>query len=400
MKPSRLARVLGVLLLTFAATLGAQTQTAVEYYYAAWDYYFVTSFPDEVAVLDSGAFGGVWKRTGQTFEVLAQPGADALPTCRFFSTSFAPKSSHFYTPFAAECNGLKTGADWQYESIAFYLQLPNAAGNCPAGTVTLYRLYNQGMGGAPNHRYTTSVTIFNQMLAAGWVLEGNGDTGAFACVPPGGPVAQSAEGLWRGTSTSGRTVTVAVLNDGTYYLAYSNPAGTGVDGAVHGTSTAANGQFTSVRGRAVSLRSLFAGGSKTISGTYVAKTSLNLVVGVGATAESVAATYDASYDAPGNVAALAGTYKGYSGHYADAYPTTSTIDSTGRLLVHGACEHSGQLTPRGSTGVFDLSFISGCLPAGSPALKGILVFDAARGTIAAMLPLFDDDMIFAEGARQ
>jgi hypothetical protein len=126
MEPSRLARGLGVLLLTFAATLGAQTQTAVEYYYAAWDYYFVTSFPDEVAVLDSGAFGGVWKRTGQTFEVLAQPGTDALPTCRFFSTSFAPKSSHFYTPFAAECNGLKTGADWQYESIAFYLQLPNA----------------------------------------------------------------------------------------------------------------------------------------------------------------------------------------------------------------------------------------------------------------------------------
>jgi hypothetical protein len=68
----------------------------------------------------------------------------------------------------------------------------------------------------------------------------------------------------------------------------------------------------------------------------VAKTSLNLVVGVGATAESVAATYDASYDVPGNVAALAGTYKGYSGHYADAFMTTTTIDGAGRLLAQGA----------------------------------------------------------------
>src|SRR3954451_16025760 len=85
----------------------AQTQTAVEYYYQAWDYYFVTSFPDEIAILDGGAFGGVWKRTGQTFDVWSGATTDHLPACRFFSTAFAPKSSHFYTPFASECDGLK-----------------------------------------------------------------------------------------------------------------------------------------------------------------------------------------------------------------------------------------------------------------------------------------------------
>jgi hypothetical protein len=51
----------------------AQTQTAVEYYYAAWDQYFVTSSPDEIAALDGGAFGGVCQRTGQTFTVWSQP---------------------------------------------------------------------------------------------------------------------------------------------------------------------------------------------------------------------------------------------------------------------------------------------------------------------------------------
>jgi hypothetical protein len=171
---------------------GAQTQAAVEYYYAAWDYYFITSFPDEIAVLDGGAFGGVWKRTGQTFDVWTAPGNDQLPACRFFSTAFAPKSSHFYTPFAAECAGLKNGSTWQYENVAFYLQLADSAGVCPAGTAVLYRLYNNGMGGAPNHRYTTSAATFSQMQSLGWTFEGDGRTGAFACVPAPAP---NAEGL-------------------------------------------------------------------------------------------------------------------------------------------------------------------------------------------------------------
>jgi hypothetical protein len=77
-----------------ASTLVA---TAVEYYYAAWNFYFETSFPDEIAALDGGAFSGAWKRTGQTFKVWLQPYGDASPTCRFFNTAFAPKSAHFYS---------------------------------------------------------------------------------------------------------------------------------------------------------------------------------------------------------------------------------------------------------------------------------------------------------------
>jgi hypothetical protein len=158
--------------------------SAVEYYYADWNFYFETSFPDEIAALDGGAFGGVWKRTGQMFNVWASAvDASAVPTCRFFSTAFAPKSSHFYTPFANECAVVKTEPAWQYESIAFYIALADANGACPAETIPLYRAYDNGMGGAPNHRYTTSLNILNQMIAAGWTFEGNGNTKVFACVP-------------------------------------------------------------------------------------------------------------------------------------------------------------------------------------------------------------------------
>jgi hypothetical protein len=162
---------------------GGPTAQAVEYYYAAWNFYFETAFPAEIAALDGGAFGGVWQRTGQTFNVWPQSNAGTAATCRFFSTAFAPKSSHFYTPFAAECATLKTSADWQYEALAFYIALADANGLCGSGTIPLYRLYDNGMGGAPNHRYTTDPTIFNQMIAAGWVFEGNGNTKVFACVP-------------------------------------------------------------------------------------------------------------------------------------------------------------------------------------------------------------------------
>jgi N-acetylneuraminic acid mutarotase len=174
-------------ILASAELYDSQTQTAVEYYYAAWNDYFITSFPDEIAALDGGAFGGLWQRTGETFNVWPVSGGFASPTCRFFSVAFAPKSAHFYTPFPAECAIVEANPGWQFEAIAFYLQIPTGYGTgngfCPQGTVALYRLYNNGMGGASNHRYTTNLATFNTVLAQGWVFEGEANTNVFACVP-------------------------------------------------------------------------------------------------------------------------------------------------------------------------------------------------------------------------
>ncbi len=158
------------------------TAAAVEYYYASWGFYFVTALATEIDLLDNGAFDGAWQRTGERFTVWSQPIAGSAGTCRFFSTIFVPKSTHFYTPFLSECNALQANPAWTYEGIAFYVALIDANGGCATGTVPLYRLYNNGMGGAPNHRYTTSVSVFNEMIAAGWLPEGHGITKVFACV--------------------------------------------------------------------------------------------------------------------------------------------------------------------------------------------------------------------------
>lgn len=166
---------------TFGATPPPSIVTAVEYYHAVFGHYFVTSLGDEIAKLDNGTFVG-WARTGLSFKVWGDAAAGLYPVCRFFSTSFAPKSSHFYTPYASECSLVKLNPDWLFEGVVAYAALPTVSGQCLIGA-PLYRLYNNGMGAAPNHRYTTSTTIRLTMINQGWIPEGAGSLGVIACIP-------------------------------------------------------------------------------------------------------------------------------------------------------------------------------------------------------------------------
>lgn len=161
-----------------ACATGAQR--AIEYYHAAFDHYFVTSIADEITKLDNGTFAG-WARSGYQFNVYAAGAAGTVATCRFFSTAFGERSSHFYTPIATECATVKGMPEWQFEGEVFNLAL-TADGSCAAGSVPLYRLYNDGQGGAPNHRYTTRTDVRAQMIERGWVPEGAG-VGVIGCVP-------------------------------------------------------------------------------------------------------------------------------------------------------------------------------------------------------------------------
>jgi hypothetical protein len=158
-----------------------QKVAVIEDYHAAFNHYFVTAIPDEITKLDNGTFVG-WARTGKQFNVYAAATASTFPVCRFFSTNFAPKSSHFYTPNVAECAGLKANPDWQFEAEVFQM-LTSPDGTCPGGTVPVYRLYNNGGSGAPNHRYTTEPQTKALMVGQAWIPEGNGNDAVFMCSP-------------------------------------------------------------------------------------------------------------------------------------------------------------------------------------------------------------------------
>ena len=109
------------------------------------------------------------------------PQAGTRPVCRFFGASFGAKSSHFHTPSPEECALVKRNGDWRFESVAFYTAVPDATGNCGVDTQPVYRLYNNGRGGAPNHRYTTSAAVRSDMIARGWILEGKDHAAASMC---------------------------------------------------------------------------------------------------------------------------------------------------------------------------------------------------------------------------
>jgi hypothetical protein len=163
--------------------------SVVEYFNAGLGHYFVTADPTEIASLDAGAFGGAWARTGSSFKAW-QTGATlagSAPVCRFFGTDryrangtrIGP-NSHFYTGDAAECAYVKTAwpslasdgipyPAWTFESNAFVVR-PPFGGGCPALTQPLYRTYNNGANGDPNHRYASNPSTLHAMT--GWVFEG------------------------------------------------------------------------------------------------------------------------------------------------------------------------------------------------------------------------------------
>jgi len=155
----------------------------VEYYNAVLDHYFITALAKEISNLDAGSPPG-WQRTSYTFNAFLQPVTGTFPVCRFFSVAFAPKSSHFHSPFAEECSYVKKRNEWQLETAqAFYIEAPNADGSCGGHHVPVYRLYNASQGGAPNHRYVIDTAVREQMLARGWIAEGLGPDGVGMCAP-------------------------------------------------------------------------------------------------------------------------------------------------------------------------------------------------------------------------
>jgi serine protease len=109
-------------------------------------------------------------RTGQSFPAYSAPATGTSTVCRFYGTPGLGVNSHFYTAFDFECAAVKQMPAWTFEADAFYIDA-NVT-QCPPSTRPVFRLYNNGMGGEPNHRYVTSWPVVDAMQTAGWLLEG------------------------------------------------------------------------------------------------------------------------------------------------------------------------------------------------------------------------------------
>jgi len=313
-------------------------------------------------LLDGGAYGGVWQRTGLTFKVLSAPVNAAQPTCRFFTTAFAPRSSHFYTPYAAECATVRANAAWQFESFAFYLQLPDAAGACAAGTEPLYRLYNNGAGGAPNHRYTRDGTVSSRMQHGGWTFEGDARSGAFACVPVD-PIGSTVQGIWHATTDAGSMLHGVVLSDDTFYLFYTAPGTGTVAGVYQGGMLSVLFESVSTQARdfviGAPARDVRFGGSFLARGPWTGQIWRDGVI-----VDRFIARYDAAYEQPATLASLAAAYAGSMGSSRGSQAAVVTVSATGNIAGTAAgCAFQGSVAPHGDVGVYEVALtLSGGLP--------------------------------------
>lgn len=160
----------------------------VEFYNANLDHYFISNSAQEISDLDRGVHTG-WVRTGLSFNAFASAWPGTNPVCRFY---IPPEhgDSHFFSASGDECDDVLHSmqvdpnySGFVYESPdAFYIGLPNAnTGACPAGTVKVYRLWNDRADS--DHRFTTDAATKAAMVARGSIAEGYGPDAVAMCAP-------------------------------------------------------------------------------------------------------------------------------------------------------------------------------------------------------------------------
>ncbi len=159
----------------------AATVNVVEYYNANLDHYFITWLPAEQANLDAGNTPTRWNRTGKTFKAYTTAQASTSDICRYYIPP-GKGDSHFFGRGTVECNA--TGANnptFILEDPKFmYMFLPTL-GVCPAGTTNVHRVFSNRLDA--NHRYMTEPAVRDQMVATGWLAEGDGPNLVVMCAP-------------------------------------------------------------------------------------------------------------------------------------------------------------------------------------------------------------------------
>ncbi len=158
----------------------------VEFYRADLDHYFITADPAEVHFIET-FLGGIFQRTGLYFYAYLSresAPANAQPVCRFYADADVQINSHWYSANQQECLFVLVNwpGVWNLERAdAFFIQVPDADGRCPAKTLPVYRFFNNRRDA--NHRYTVDLSTRRAMTNRAWAPEGYGVDSVVFCSP-------------------------------------------------------------------------------------------------------------------------------------------------------------------------------------------------------------------------
>ncbi len=203
----------------------------------------------------------------------------------------------------------------------------------------------------------------------------------------GGSAADTAEGLWLGSTDSGRSVIAAVLDDGEFWFIYSGPFSETPAGIVQGPSIAADGVFTASGASPVSFDG-FPISEGAFNGNYSGHRTFD-----GTTSSNTGVTvfnldYLGFYDRNPSLASIAGSYTAVSNSSGGADNDTVVIAPNGLLTLSGAsgCQATGTVTPRSTGSVYNVSltFGGGNCVNGTTIVSGITVSDSGDLVIAGL----------------
>jgi hypothetical protein len=163
-------------------TAGVATVDVVEFYNPTFDHYFITWVANEIAILDAGMKSPGWVRTGKHFPVYPQAQPGASPICRFYIPP-DKGNSHFFGRGEVECaSTAQKNPTFVNEDPAFMYMILPTNGVCPANTtIPVYRVFSNRPDA--NHRYMIDPAVRDQMVAEGWLAEGDGPDLVVMCAP-------------------------------------------------------------------------------------------------------------------------------------------------------------------------------------------------------------------------
>ena len=122
-----------------------------------------------------------WRRTGKAFATLTAARADTSPICRFY----IPPRSRQFAFLRTRRHGVRRDGRQQPELRAggpgVHAHGAADVGGVPAGTTPVYRVFSNRADA--NHRYTIERAVRDDMVAQGWVAEGDGPDRVVMCAP-------------------------------------------------------------------------------------------------------------------------------------------------------------------------------------------------------------------------
>lgn len=191
--------------------------------------------------------------------------------------------------------------------------------------------------------------------------------------------AGSAEGLWTGSTSTGRTLTTAVPDGSTYYFFYTLVGDPNqIAGVIQGTGTSDAGDFSSANAKDFGIGTTVLDAS--VAATYGAQQSLNgSVTYSGGGMFSFTHTYSSAYDTQPPLGSVAGVYQAQVGRSIGYETATLTVSSDGTYSgsEQNGCTFTGRITSRARGNVFDNTIAFGGAPCffGTETFQGVWYLD-------------------------